>query len=502
MRPHPVISRLGWLAACGLTFGLGWRAGQMRREVPAAKQVEAARVPASLRPTPGEGTAGTATAAAKLPDLAGFSPAQAAKVLESVDGLKAREAIIRAQLARMPVAEWSAWIDQLMQEFMQGQSSADKLDLEAHASGMTTYSAVLNAIASLDPVGFMREVRYPREINNDRERQDRELVLMAWARRQPLEALRFLEEQLSSKSPLAGLDDDDTAARLAGIYARQDSRRAVEWASSLPEKYRNEALKAALAAHARTDPAQSQQLAESLPEKPRREAHKEIMKVLAETDPAKAAENWAALATDAETKKELAGEITGRWAQRDPAAALAWAAAQSGEAQREAVASLAARWAKTDYDAAWQALTAAGVAGQALPSLIYLAPENRLAELARHTTAIADPAARGEASAAMMRVWTHRDPEAASAWMAAQPAGEIRDQAIGAFVRWADVRDPEAGLMWAATMTDAARRQEAMRHIIKQLGGRAPAEAGPWLEQNTTLPAEERAELQRLMQNK
>jgi hypothetical protein len=105
----------------------------------------------------------------------------------------------------------------------------------------------------------------------------------------------------------------------------------------------------------------------------------------------------------------------------------------------------------------------------------------------------------GRAAAALNAVlkWTGQDPEAASAWVAAQPDGLTRDAAIQGFghTAVASKKDPEAGLEWTAAMSNAGERGNWLGQNIKAWSEYDPAAARAWVQSSSRLSDEDRERL-------
>ncbi len=83
------------------------------------------------------------------------------------------------------------------------------------------------------------------------------------------------------------------------------------------------------------------------------------------------------------------------------------------------------------------------------------------------------------AVAGAMESWAKADSWGASQWLAAQPAGAMRDAGVAALARTIDDEEPDSAWRWAATIADPARREEAMAETLPAWGkaDRTAAEA-------------------------
>ncbi|MDB6133560.1 MAG: hypothetical protein JWM59_1803 [Verrucomicrobiales bacterium] len=404
-----------------------------------------------------------------IPDLSGLPPGEARKLLMAIKNPEIRAAAIRQCFASMPPEEWKGWIDGLGSGEMRRVS---KVDFGALAERYTLINDIFAGIAAVDPVGFMAVQTSKGERNNDSEHESRLLVMRKWAETDPAAAMSFLTKHLAGGNAAPGLAD--SAAHMATVMVRNGRSGVLEWAAALPPEERVEATSAAISEMAATDPRAAATKLEALKDLPEMNSDKDKLNT-----------------------RELAEVIASSLAWTNPSEAVAWAQAQSGDMRKKGLEGVLSGWAERDFDAALGAVKNLTPETQAdgLSVLLGKSKPERIGELAQLVENQPESAARAEASAKVMSAWTHQNPEQASAWMARQPAGDVRDSAISTFVRWADVRDPEAGLIWAGSMSNADKRMEAINHIIEQLGPKAPAAVQPWLDTNPPITEAERAQI-------
>lgn len=410
------------------------------------------------------------TAAAPVPDFKGLSPAEIKARLEAITDPAVRAAALRQCLAAIPRDEWSGWIESF---FGKEQRKPAKIDFRAQANRYGWLDDLFTAITAVDPVGFMDAQNSEGQRNNDSEAEKRVLVMAKWAETNPEAAKSYLVAQLATNRPAPGLSD--SVREMAAVLSRNGNAAGViDWATTLPDKERAAATSAALGELATRDPKAAAQLLVKLKDLP--ELNARTLRL---------------------NTGNLAEEITSNLARTAPDEALAWAAAQTGAMREKGLHGALKDWAARDFDAALAAVRGLNTEAQTtgLSVILDKTQPARLSEMAGLIENQPDNPERAAASARVMSAWTQHSPEQASAWMARQPAGEIRDSAISAFVRWADVRDPEAGLLWAGSMSDPAKRMDAITHIIQQLGPKAPAAVQPWLNTTPALTETERAQV-------
>ena len=88
-----------------------------------------------------------------------------------------------------------------------------------------------------------------------------------------------------------------------------------------------------------------------------------------------------------------------------------------------------------------------------------------------------------------MGSWSNQDPNAAGAWLGAQPQGPELDGARASFARNVASRDPESAMEWAKTVTDEQKRVQAVEQVFKTWRKKDAGAAESALN-NSGLPAE------------
>ncbi|HYP18121.1 MAG TPA: hypothetical protein VEQ65_12990, partial [Opitutus sp.] len=197
-----------------------------------------------------------------------------------------------------------------------------------------------------------------------------------------------LDQAFTELMPALILQDAAAAGRLAAQVAdaelRQDVLRLVARLWSAKDPAAAAAWAAALPADVEHDTALS-----------------EIASEVASTDAPRAVQLYALYARSAELSPTLE-TLAHQWADQNFGAALTWTLARPPSAQRESLlARLAFVQARTDPRAA------------ATLATTHLAPGER----------------QDEAVIAVLHQWAQLDPSAAASWVAAFPAGPLRDRA-------------------------------------------------------------------------
>ncbi len=234
-----------------------------------------------------------------------------------------------------------------------------------------------------------------------------------------------------------------------------------------------------------------------------------------EMEPRGAADYFAALG-DAKAEAQL-GFAVAAWSQREPDAALAWSRGQSDAARRArlllaagfAMAQTAPRRALALADELpagrdrWLLVSAAAqtwVAADRAAALAWVRdlPEgaSRDAALAGIETGLGVPSTRRRGSGPGQRsiasrglgggalVWAADSPDF-NAWLATQPPGRDRDEALLDYVRQRGALDTGAMGQWLASLPGSPARTRALELYVESRLGSAPAEAAAFLR---TLP--------------
>jgi hypothetical protein len=212
---------------------------------------------------------------------------------------------------------------------------------------------------------------------------ERSLILQAWAERDPLSALSFIQEK--------GGDDWERETAVA-TWAANDPQAAFAWASTAKDEGDvNNWLLGATRGIAATNPelardfigqldgrTRSQALDAVKPyvmqygfdyatswiagvgdEGVRNRAAREMARDLANLDPAQAGQ-WNAAMTDVETRRDISETVADRWARADLNAAKTWVEGLPEDTKSEAAEGIARRYAREDPAAAAQWLSGLG----------------------------------------------------------------------------------------------------------------------------------------------
>ncbi len=212
---------------------------------------------------------------------------------------------------------------------------------------------------------------------------ERSLILQAWAERDPLSALSFINEK--------GGEDWERETAVA-TWAANDPQAAFAWASSAKDEGDvNNWLLGATRGIAATNPELARDFIGQLEGRTRDQAldavkpyvmqygfeyattwiggvedagvrnraSREMARDLANLDPAQAGQ-WNAAMTDVETRRDVSETVADRWARADLAAARTWVEGLPEDTKSEAAEGIARRYAREDPAAAAQWLTGLG----------------------------------------------------------------------------------------------------------------------------------------------
>lgn len=241
-------------------------------------------------------------------------------------------------------------------------------------------------------------------------------------------------------------------------WAGREPAAALEWAQSLPgASERRRALDVVLKGLITTDPAAAlREIPHAPPGYTRFQRTAEAVVALSGADPETALQAANALPNSAERRHVLAA-LAENLAARDPSAALS---IMSGLGWK--TAGTAAGWIYSNGDGTVEKghlepdMHAPEPASNPLSVLARTAPQETLEAL--KTAPEAAPHAFN-----LMYSWAGSQPEAASAWLARQPAGDFRDHAIkglvGTLTHSRLAPDYDAALQWAAAASPGARTQ-------------------------------------------
>jgi hypothetical protein len=284
-------------------------------------------------------------------------------------------------------------------------------------------------------------------------------VVLAAARIDPRKARDQIEKlRVPGKTSLLdGPHGSRLAVAVAREWWRQDRKAAMAWVKGLPETVRGEAWGAMVGAAAMDDAPSAAAMVAEMP---------------------------------AGRERELAAaRVAEIWAGRAPEEAMAWVTTLSDIERRKAGPQALIAWAETDGASAadhlikgdqgsragspHQLLEVAAVAG----TWAKCDPEAAASWIARQP----EGPVKSEAMEHLLWHWTASAPEEASRWLNALPAGPARDAGMAKLAEHTAPTDPAAATAWAAAMTPGPSRVQALERALAAWMRKDHSAATAWL---------------------
>ncbi len=309
-----------------------------------------------------------------------------------------------------------------------------------------------------------------------------QLLLTKWAQEDPDGALASLRAGQLKKG------GGEAIGIIAGVAAR-DPRRAAAWLHDPGNKIVNQPwighmLAGTIArAWVRQDADAALAWAETLPEKQRAGAYTGVLGTLAVSDPEKAA-SLAAELEPGEARRHVVGEIAEVWARKAPQEAATWAQSLEGEDQRRALHQTLETWAQNEPAAAAGFLDGRDDVDRYMTAVAGSWARQEPAEAATWLAEQPDGGGRTDAMGHVLWNWANRDLDAAAAWLGEQPDGPARDRGIVGFSKVAFDIDEGSTLSWAIAISDEETRTRSVNHGLREWNRRDPAAAQEWARTN------------------
>jgi len=226
----------------------------------------------------------------------------------------------------------------------------------------------------------------------------------------------------------------------------------------------------------KSDPAGGLRFAATLSGKKRAALGEALIRTWAEADP-EAAAAFAAAQPDAAFRNALAPRLVERWGASDPTAALAWSQENlQGNARSEAIESVIKAAAGKDLTAASQLVAdmePGAVQNRACASIFetwFDKGANERDAAFAWLASLPDPAARTAALGKVQWVWILQDPDAVRDFIAG-PHGDLASQTmVNQFARSEAARKPETALQWAGGLSEdraAGARQAVLESWLQ-----------------------------------
>lgn len=336
-----------------------------------------------------------------------------------------------------------------------GRESADKpvdKDLKSIMEATSRLDRTQRLLAFLDRLPSDQFAGIYEEFRNSPSAElfgsERSLILQAWAERDPLTALSFLQEKGAEdwerETAVATWASNDPQAAFAWASTAQDEGRVNNWllgatrgiAATNPElardfigqlegRTRNQALDA-------VQPYVMQYgfsyatawLAGVGDEETRDRASRSMARDLANLDPAKAAV-WNTAMTNVQSRRDISETVSDRWASNDLASARTWVESLPEDTKSEAAEGVARHYARLDPTAAAQWLNTLGdnpdldgARSVLIEETFRTSPEASL----EYVSKISDARSQEDHYRRYLRDWMRRDQNSAQAWIASNSA--------------------------------------------------------------------------------
>lgn len=252
----------------------------------------------------------------------------------------------------------------------------------------------------------------------------------------------------------------------------EDVKKALEWANALPEgPMKKAALEKILKRWGELDgPGATAYAAQVYNETGNASFLREALQGWAQKDPEGAVNQLAKLGLSEGLQRDIRRDLLEQWADLNPAAAAAYAAAnRNPDNWRGLVGTVADEWSKRDPKAAadW---AAALDSGRDKRGAVYTAISN----------------------------WADADLNGVAAYVSSQAPGESRDIMAGTLARHIGQEDPAAGLKWAAMVSDPAAQERAVAGALVDLYRQNEAQARQLLQSSAISVQIQQAALNRM----
>jgi hypothetical protein len=316
------------------------------------------------------------------------------------------------------------------------------------------------------------------------------LFFKAWAQIDPASALQIAMgfggwiQRVALEAVADGVEPAGASAFIAAI--RQVSPELLS--SSL----RQHLIEKGIVRWAQDDPVAAAEVLASLPKSDvSRQAWLQVAESLAARDPA-AALSWVQKNDDQETVSAAMQGLMSGWWQKDPAAAEAYARANSYTLVGQRAASvLANRMAATNPEkaAAWAAQLSNPDARAMSELTVAAAWAYRDPGAASRWIEALTQAEGAMVSGTLSSVWARNDPAGAARWISSL-TGEVRDSAIAGYTSVVALSNPADALGWALSIGDEQMRTTTAIPLATKWLARQPEAARQWIEASDLSPAE------------
>lgn len=247
----------------------------------------------------------------------------------------------------------------------------------------------------------------------------------------------------------------ELAGTISKEWARQDLPAALAWAQSLPDQQRGGAYSGVLGSLATTNPEQASSLALTL-------------------DPGPA-------------RQHIVGEIASSWARNSPVDALTWAQSLSGKEQTDATRSALRIWAQNEPGETAKYLDSLDhEIDSHLPVVAGTWARNEPSRAADWVASQPEGEGRNDAIAEALWNWTTQNPAAATEWVQDQKEGPVRDHAIAGLATAALDFDPATALDWTAKISQPNLKHSLIQRSLAIWKREDPEAAQQWAAEHNT----------------
>ncbi|WP_367872282.1 hypothetical protein [Luteolibacter sp. Populi] len=280
---------------------------------------------------------------------------------------------------------------------------------------------------------------------------ERSLILQAWAERDPLNALGFLQEK--------GGEDWERETAVA-TWAANDPQAAFAWASTAADEGDvNNWLLGATRGIAATNPELARDFLAQL-QGPTRDQALNAMQPYVMQFGFDYAKDWIAGVGDEKLQEQASRQMARDLANLDPAQAAQWNSAMNNvELRRDISETVSDRWARTDLDAA--------------RAWVERLPEDT----------------KSEAAEGIARRYAREDPAAAAKWLAGLGNNPDLDGARFVFIEESFRGSPQTSLEFVANVSDRGAQERLYRDSLQKWFRADEGAARQWMNNHAqTLP--------------
>lgn len=260
----------------------------------------------------------------------------------------------------------------------------------------------------------------------------------------------------------------------------------------LPSSLRQHLIEKGIIRWAQGDPVAAAEALASFPKSEiTRQAWLQVAESLAAHDPA-AALDWVQQHGDQESVSAATQGLISGWWQKDPAAAEAYARANSDTVVgQQVVGMLANRMATSNPEkaAGWVAQLPNPDARAMGELTIAAAWAYRDPATASRWVETLPPADGAEIAGTLSSGWARNDPAAAARWISSLK-GEIRDSAIAGYSSVVALSNPADALAWALSMENERTRNRTATRLASSWLARQPEAARQWIQSSDLSQAE------------